>query len=221
MTKKQSILLVEDERELALMMSSLLESNGFSALACFGGEEALFNYKPEETDLLITDLRMPGMSGFELIVKILELNPGQMILVMSGMRPDADLESVKLTTLNFIPKPFSASRLLDVVQTILEARRLEDFFSRIMVRKDLITICSLNGSSFVFEFSSRGDKGCIYLQKGILVHAETRSKRGREAFYEILSWENGGFCVVPLEKDFTEFTINESLETLLGDMSPI
>lgn len=212
---KRRILLAEDERELALMMASVLESRDYSVVPCFSGNEALSEYEPEKTDLLVTDLKMPGISGLELILKVREKNTNQRILVTTGIKSPGRVHAFKPRTMSFISKPFSASKLLFSVNKALIGTQMEQPISQIHFRKDLISLCSFCGGCFVFEIRSKADKGYIYIQEGIVVHAHTQSKEGREAFDEILSWENGSFYADPLKQRITQPTILASLETLI------
>jgi CheY-like chemotaxis protein len=216
--KKQRILLVDDERELALMMTSLLDSHGFSTRFCFSGEEALSCYKSRGFDLLITDLNMRVIPGFELIHKVREFNPYQKILVITGIRTPGLPHSIKFKTLDLILKPFSAGMLLKKIDGIFTVPNRMESFSKNRCRMDLMNICSLNGCNLVFEFRSKTDCGRIYLQRGVFVHAQTNSKQGREAFVEILTWENGGFSMIPMKEKPRIVSFNESFYSLL-DMS--
>jgi CheY-like chemotaxis protein len=64
------IMVVEDEQLTALLLRSVLEHRGFRVTCAFNGAEALKHFAADPADLVVTDLKMPGMSGYDLIVAL-------------------------------------------------------------------------------------------------------------------------------------------------------
>lgn len=116
-----TVLVVDDNVEVAALIASTLTSSGYQALTSDSGEEALdLIIRPGcVVDLVITDTYMPGgMSGLELIARIRAVRPGQPILRMSGLSKGS-LEHTE-PEVPYLAKPFDSSTLLDWVAKLLE-----------------------------------------------------------------------------------------------------
>lgn len=72
LTQSKRILLVEDEQSIALVLKGVITALGYDVRVAYSGEEALDTLKELEVDLVITDIKMPGMDGFELIETLQE-----------------------------------------------------------------------------------------------------------------------------------------------------
>lgn len=112
---KVKVLLVEDHATTRLAMSRLLRSAGAEVTIARDGEEGLRLLVAERFDVLLTDLRMPGMDGFELIAQAMKLpdwqRPGRVIAI-SGEYEASALSGVPV---GFLSKPFDLDRLLDML----------------------------------------------------------------------------------------------------------
>ncbi len=124
-TGSGTILLVEDEVEVRMLVRALLERHGYHILEAAGPEEALriSNSESQTIDLLLTDVVMPGLDGTELADRVGAARPGIKVLFMSGY---ADSEGVRhrMQSRNaaFLQKPFTPSRLARIVRDVLEDR---------------------------------------------------------------------------------------------------
>ncbi|MEZ0326589.1 MAG: PAS domain S-box protein [Fimbriimonas sp.] len=121
--KGETILLVEDEDTVRLLVSSILEGAGYKVLSATGGEDALRMIRSlaDVIDVVITDVVMPGMTGPEL-AEILEAEfPGAKVLFMSGFTDMERLPEPTTTRPNaFLQKPFSPVQLSSKVREVLE-----------------------------------------------------------------------------------------------------
>ena len=100
-------------------MQRILTKEGFAVLAAADGEEALelFQTFPDTIDLLLTDIDMPRLDGFQLAKRVRLQKPEVKILFMSGK-----LDMVAETMLaNFLPKPFQPNTLVEAVRKTLAA----------------------------------------------------------------------------------------------------
>lgn len=117
-----SILLVDDEDGVRLVVSRVLKSKGFKVTECANAEQAL-GILSERTDfdLLLTDMIMPGMDGETLIKKAREAYPHIKSLLMSGYSEDmARHGSSENKDLDFLAKPFELNQLLEKVKEVLQ-----------------------------------------------------------------------------------------------------
>jgi CheY-like chemotaxis protein len=112
---KKKIVIVEDQPMLNMLLVELLEEFGQSSVTFFNGEEALTYLTHNSADLLITDLFMPVMGGFELIEALRLANISIPTIIISGVEPqevfneldDAKAEMFQKINLQFIEKPLN------------------------------------------------------------------------------------------------------------------
>lgn len=118
-----TILLVEDDDKLRVGFSLMLGKKGYQVLAAANAVEALdiCQHSAEPIHLMLTDVIMPGMSGFELSQKAIQFRQNMRVLYMSGYTNDALENSTNenLNQIDFIQKPFGTSQLVSKVQEIL------------------------------------------------------------------------------------------------------
>jgi len=132
----QAILLIEDDdsgRELGLFN---LRRAGYRADGAASGEEGLGRFTPERYDLVITDVRMPGIDGLGVLVRIREVAGEAFPVIVITAYGDVELAvtAMKAGATDFIGKPFNRDHLLLSVGRALERRRLEQEVARLRIR---------------------------------------------------------------------------------------
>ena len=135
---KPRILIVDDEKDARDILSSILEDEGFLVETGAGGEEALSLLESDRFDLLITDMKMPRISGIDILKKAKQLDPSIEGIVMTGYASlDGAVESLKLGATDFLTKPFDdVEKFVSSVNLALERRRFK-------IEKDIL-IARLN-----------------------------------------------------------------------------
>jgi DNA-binding NtrC family response regulator len=122
---KHRILVVEDEEKLRRVIELQLGSAGFEVDQASTAEEGL--RLAERADLVLTDLRLPGMNGLELIQAIRRQNAATPVVVITAFGTvENAVEAMKAGAFDFLPKPFSMDHLMTVVGKALEVRALRD-----------------------------------------------------------------------------------------------
>jgi CheY-like chemotaxis protein len=118
----QTVLIVDDQRDIIRMLKTGLESlgHGLEVKGALSGEEALLETRLNQVDLLITDVRLPGMSGLELMAAIRHSNPTLSVVLLTGT---TDLKvrqsAAKAGADAFFLKPVPLSTFLETVENIL------------------------------------------------------------------------------------------------------
>ena len=122
---KRKILIVEDEAKLRRVIELQLASSGFEVDLAATAEEGL--RLAERADLILTDLRLPGMDGVALLEKVRAQNGHVPVIVMTAFGTvENAVEAMKLGAADFLLKPFSLDHLLTVVNKALEVSSLRD-----------------------------------------------------------------------------------------------
>ena len=127
MTEGQKhLLIVDDESALREAIAERLADHGFVVEQAGSGEHALERLAEFAFDILITDLRLPGIDGRQVLEAALERYPEIIAIVITGYGTVKDaVEAIKQGAADFITKPFQFDALLHVVRSALEQRRLK------------------------------------------------------------------------------------------------
>ncbi len=120
MPQKNRILVVDDEDALRTVLSSELEGEGYKVASAADGSEAIEILKKEGFDLILLDIKMPNVDGFEVLKFVKENHPDTKVIMLTGF---ADLknaiESKKLGAEDFVSKPYDLVDLLTTVERVL------------------------------------------------------------------------------------------------------
>lgn len=119
------LLLVEDDDSFREVMSSNLTDAGYEVVAASGGREALDLFDPATVDVVITDLRMPGMSGLEVLDELRERDPAVVVLVLTAFgSTERAIEAMRRGAFHYVEKPANLTTLLMMVERALDLRNL-------------------------------------------------------------------------------------------------
>ena len=124
---KPNILLVDDEEALRRVVAERLDEAGFAVVEAASGEAALEQLQRFAFDVLISDLRLPGIDGRHVIGAALERYPGILAIVVTGYATVKDaVDIIKRGAADFVAKPFQFDELLHVINSAREQQRLKD-----------------------------------------------------------------------------------------------
>jgi DNA-binding NtrC family response regulator len=120
MAKKSSILVVDDEDALRTVLTNELMNEGYEVRNAGDGDEALTELQKVEYDLVLLDIKMPRVNGFEVLKFIKDHQPRTKVVMLTGF---ADLknaiESKKLGADDFVSKPYDLVDLLTTIERVL------------------------------------------------------------------------------------------------------
>ena len=130
----ETILIVDDEKNYPLILSAVLEDEGYETLTANSGKEALEQLNDSDVDLVLTDMKMPSMDGIELLEKIKVIDPELPVIMMTAYGTvEKAVEAMQKGAYNYILKPFDNESLVLYVKkavamyrVIKENRRLRD-----------------------------------------------------------------------------------------------
>ena len=120
MLEKNKVLVVDDEEALRTVLSGELMSEGYEVRSAGDGDEAIANLEKERFDLVLLDIKMPRVTGFEVLKHIKEKYSDTKVVMLTGF---ADLknaiESKKLGAEDFVSKPYDLVDLLTTIERVL------------------------------------------------------------------------------------------------------
>ena len=110
------ILLVDDEKQFVDTLAERLAMRGFSARVAYAGPQALKAVE-EPTVVIVLDLRMPGMDGFEVLRSVKKSNPQVQVIILTGHGGDAEEQTAyRMGAYNFLKKPMDIDELLNSIR---------------------------------------------------------------------------------------------------------
>ncbi len=119
MTRKASILIVEDEPHVLRLVKANLESSGYSVLAAVDGQQAIQTVEREQPDLVILDLMLPVLDGYAVCRRIREFSAVPIIMLTARSAPVDLVHGFEVGADDYLTKPFSVTELLMRVQAVL------------------------------------------------------------------------------------------------------
>ena len=122
----KSILIVDDERKMAVVLKAAFEEDGYAVEIAQSGEDALAKFRQNPVPLVITDLKMPDMSGIDVLEAVKKLRPdAEVILMTAYATAQTAVEAMKKGAYDYVIKPFSLEELKLRARHVFEKRQLE------------------------------------------------------------------------------------------------
>ncbi len=119
-TDSPVILVVDDEEGLREGLSRLLEDEGYRVLCASTGEQAFEIVRQTHVDLVLTDMKMPGMNGIELLKKVRAIRQEIGVIILTGFGEiESYIEAMNFGAMEYVSKPFKVNELKFIVQKIL------------------------------------------------------------------------------------------------------
>src|SRR5512135_1580636 len=119
------ILVVDDEASQRELVSGYLKKQGFEVLTAAGGRPALELFRQSPMELILTDQRMPDLSGLDLLKAARAINPETQVIVMTAYgNIETAVEAMKAGAADYLTKPLHLEELRQKIQRIVEQHRL-------------------------------------------------------------------------------------------------
>ena len=130
-----TILVVDDDVRMTQSVRELLAAYGYSSMTAGGGEEALRVLAEHDIDLMLLDLNMPGVDGYQVMRQVSEHHPGTDIVVISGETTfESATEALRNGAQDFLRKPYAPDRLIQILNGVLHKQRLEQNIREVNLR---------------------------------------------------------------------------------------
>ncbi|MBZ0158021.1 MAG: sigma-54 dependent transcriptional regulator [Alphaproteobacteria bacterium] len=149
---KAKVLVIDDEEEMLENYSRIIRRIGHDCIIEKDSSRAIEKLKKLEPDIVLTDLKMPGKNGMEVLASSLEINPGVPVILITAFAdiPTA-VESVKGGAFDFISKPFSSEQLGLVLERALRQKRLFDENRKLKERLRIDSLQEIIGKSHAIQ----------------------------------------------------------------------
>ncbi len=127
MTDSQSLLVVDDDAAMRQMLASLFRENGYPVREAASVDEALEQARELEFDAVLSDIKMPGKTGIEMVGELRRIRPDTPVVLMTAFGSiDSAVEAMRAGAFDYITKPFEPEAVLLTVERALERRALEE-----------------------------------------------------------------------------------------------
>ncbi|MFO7565834.1 MAG: response regulator [Enhygromyxa sp.] len=190
------VLVVDDEVNLRFAIERGLRKAGHHADSASTVRQAIERLRSQPYDTVVTDLRMPGGDGLELIAWLGSYSPSTKILVVSAyITPEFRAEYESSPTIGILEKPVELAKLIELVEELGPRRGF--YGNSIEVELfDYVQMVALSGRDKLVKVVTPINEGKIWFEHGDIIHAEFESHAGEIAFYKLLATGRGTFTEV-------------------------
>ncbi len=124
---QRKILIVDDDASIRKVLGFILEESGYAVRTAASGAEALETIAKDRPDLVLTDIKMPGMDGISLLKKVRRLDDAVPVIILTAFGTvETAVEAMKIGATDYLTKPISRDELTLVVRKTLHVRELEE-----------------------------------------------------------------------------------------------
>ena len=124
--QKANILIVDDEKDICMALNILLSKEGYAVKEAYNGEQALDIIKKENFDIVMTDIKMDKMDGFEVLKEAQKLSPETSVVMMTAFASvGSAVEAMRSGASDYITKPFINDEIRLTIRRILQSRELQ------------------------------------------------------------------------------------------------
>jgi DNA-binding response OmpR family regulator len=241
MAQRQKILILDDEQDILEIYQEILARlpSQPEIRTASAGTEAIALLENEPYALLLVDLNMPQMDGFQVLAIVRRRFPTLRTVVMTGATDD-DLRAraYRIGVDLYMEKPKTGKEIIffvDCIESLLE-RESQGGFRGVQSKTllDILQMECLTQNTCVLKITSATGEGRIWVQKGEIVDSVLEDRNGKAAIVEMLSWKAGNFEILPyglprprsIHMNYesllmeTAQTLDETADADLAEMSP-
>ena len=223
------ILIVDDEQLITTMIGALLDAEGYETLQGADGTDAIRLMEVAVPDVVLCDLAMPTMDGFELL-RWVRGNPRvshvPFVVLTAHGEVENRLEAMQLGADEFLTKPFDTADLITKVRHLAakvdRAKSLGSTTSADLAGDlsevslaDIFHILEMGRKTGRIELRRGDADGCVYFEEGRPVHAEGEGWYGDDAILRFISWQSGHFALTSGERTEERSTTRSTHDVLV------
>jgi PAS domain S-box-containing protein len=210
MNSRGTVLVVDDDPQALALLMGVLEEEGYQVQPADSGKLALVSVAAQPPDLVLLDLKMPGMDGFEVCRRLKETDGGRGVPVMfvsSSREKEEWVEGLSLGAVDFISKPFQREELLARVRTHVELGRLQANLETLVAQRTA---------------ELRNAMEQLQLEAAERRHAEEALRESEERFRQIANaapvivWTSDPDHGVDFRNEYAQAFTGRTLEQLIG-----
>jgi putative two-component system response regulator len=170
MAKEIGILVVDDEPKICEFLGILLGREGYKTESAFNAAEALERIARNSYDLVLTDLKMPGMDGFELITRLKKLRPELPVIMITGYATvETAVQALRYGVDDYVTKPFNIDELRKVIARSIQSAAVQQ------QREDLTAQLQEAGAELA-RCRDLVEQQCVAVIQGLVAKVEARDK---------------------------------------------
>jgi len=209
-----TVLLVDDDKSWLVCLEDYLNvfAGYVKVLSAANGEQAMQIVKSNKIDLVMTDLRMPKVDGFELLSHLNTQHPEVAVIIASAL--DESEVSKRLNNnghYQYLQKPIKLKKLAnEIIKTLKEDSR---GFVHGFTLANFLQLVEMEKKTCTLMVKAKGKVGYLYIENGELIDAETNRHTGPKAAVRIINWESADTQIQRFRKK--ERTIDEPIMRLL------
>ena len=189
----KNVLLVDDDHEMLIALKEGFQKykDSFSIMLASDGLKAVDGLMKNTISLVVTDLKMPGMDGFELLAHIMEQYPDIPVIIITGYStPEMEHLAREGGAVGYVAKPFLIENLARQIMSTLrkesEGGTLHNVSSGMFLQ---LVEMEQKTCTIRLEDKFSNKKGILFFQEGELLDARANDLQGENAAYEIFSWD--------------------------------
>jgi response regulator RpfG family c-di-GMP phosphodiesterase len=219
----EKIIVVDDEPAVRELLVDILSEEGYALESSAEADSALEKMRDEHFDLLLTDIRLPGMDGIELIREAMQVLPDIIPVVMTGNASlDTARAAVRGGAFDYVLKPFDIAEVRIAVAGALERKRLLDENARLRELGELFiiseTINSLREEKTLLEFVLKSALAKVGATRGSIMLRDRDGETLRIAVSVGLPDDVKGSAVVKLGEGISGWVAKEGKPLLIADV---
>jgi len=196
-----NILVVDDEKDICLALNIILTKEGYTVKEAYNGEQAVERIKRENFDIVMTDIKMEKMDGFEVLKQAQQISPETSVIMMTAFASVVSaVEAMRAGAVDYITKPFINDEIRLTIRSILQNRKLqmENQILRQQLSQRPAAFTNIIGSSEPMQKVFSVMEKVIPNKSNILITGESGTGKGlvAQAIHEAGPRKNNPFIAI-------------------------
>jgi DNA-binding NarL/FixJ family response regulator len=207
------VLIADDEDAIVLGLMRVLyqDNERYDVLVARNGAVAQQVMREQDIDVLVTDVRMPGLSGLDLLCWASAESPSTRVIVITSFDVTKSEErAFELGCLHFVQKPFDLHQMRELIVDTLQ-QQAEGFGGSLaqLAPADVVQMLCLGRKTTAMRVVEDDRVGMVYFREGDVIHATWDDLSGEEAFYQLINATSGTFGTIPTPESVPQtITVN-------------